>query len=214
MGGPGSGRWYRWQARDTTDSHQSIDVRDWQRQGWLHTDGRFWWGGLTAQVQSGRVRLSYRIRRGDPDRRDIEDVVCLTWTPCHYGGQRPWFRCPGWGCGRRVAKLYLGGRYFRCRHCHDLAYESQREDRATRLISKAQKIRRQLGGSASLLEPFPPKPKGMHWRTYARLSLQSRRAGDTGLLVALAQLEHTPARIGSGIAPPGGRLEGSHRVGL
>ena len=96
----------------------------------------------------------------------------------------------------------------------DLAYESQRDERATRLISKAQKIRRHLGGSASLLEPFPPKPKGMHWRTYARLSLQSRRAGDAGLLVALAQLEHTPARIGSGIAPRGGRLEGSHRAGL
>jgi hypothetical protein len=26
-----------------------------------------------------------------------------------------------------------------------------------------------LGGSGSLAESFPPKPKGMHWRTYWRL---------------------------------------------
>jgi hypothetical protein len=67
-----------------------------------------------------------------------------------------------------VAILY-GGRYFRCRHCYDLVYESQRENRMTRLLSKAQKIRARLGGSASMLEPFPEKPKGMHWRTYERL---------------------------------------------
>jgi hypothetical protein len=26
----------------------------------------------------------------------------------------------------------------------------------------------QLGGSANMLEEFPDKPKGMHWRTYER----------------------------------------------
>jgi hypothetical protein len=34
---------------------------------------------------------------------------------------------------------------------------------------KAQKIRGQLGGSPSMLEAFPPKPKGMHWKRYERL---------------------------------------------
>jgi hypothetical protein len=42
--------------------------------------------------------------------------VPVTWTPCHLGGQRPWFLCEGVqrrGCGRRTAILYAGGGWFR-----------------------------------------------------------------------------------------------------
>jgi hypothetical protein len=68
-----------------------------------------------------------------------------------------------------VAKLYGPGKYFLCRHCYDLRYESQREDKKTRALRKAQTIRTRLGGSANMLEPFPEKPKGMHLDTYIRL---------------------------------------------
>ena len=61
------------------------------------------------------------------------------------------------------------GKYFLCRHCYDLRYESQREDKKTRALRKAQKIRTRLGGSANMLEPFPEKPKGMHLDAYIRL---------------------------------------------
>jgi hypothetical protein len=84
--------------------------------------------------------------------------------------------------------------YFRCRHCYDLVYESQRENGPTRLISKAQKIRQRLGGSASLMEPFPPKPKGMHWQTYERLWWHAQEAEVTGMTAALAQFERLHAR--------------------
>jgi hypothetical protein len=36
-------------------------------------------------------------------------------------------------------------------------------------LLKAQRIRVRLGGSANMLNDFPEKPKGMHWRTYERL---------------------------------------------
>jgi len=72
-------------------------------------------------------------------------------------------------CGRHVTKLYGAGRLFACRHCYRLAYASQQESAHQRGLLKLQKIRMRLGGSLSMLDEFPDKPKGMHWRTYDRL---------------------------------------------
>ncbi len=32
------------------------------------------------------------------------------------------------------------------------------------------------GGSPCIVDPFPEKPKGMHWRTYQRLQLEAEGA--------------------------------------
>jgi hypothetical protein len=155
-----------------------------------------------VRVQDKGVTLSYAYRRGEAPWQNIEQWVSLTWTPCRYGGQRPWVTCPGVVngrvCGRRVAILYDAGHYFLCRHCYNLTYESQREDLPTRLISKAQKIRQHLGGSASLIEPFPPRPKGMHCRTYSRLYQKARSAEMGGMHAMLAQIERMTARVAMG----------------
>jgi hypothetical protein len=40
------------------------------------------------------------------------------------------------------------------------------------------KIRTRLGGSGSLADDFPSKPKGMHWRTYHRFIIKACDAQD------------------------------------
>ena|SRR5215472_6811256 len=59
---------------------------------------------------------------------------------------------------------------------HGLAYDSQHEQPYDRALCRAQNIREGLGGSGSLAEPFPMKPKGMHWQTYSRLYLKAEAA--------------------------------------
>ena len=62
------------------------------------------------------------------------------------------------------------------RHCHQLVYASQREQFHDRALRKAQAIRMKLGGSASFFEPFPDKPKGMHWSTCQHLFFEAEIA--------------------------------------
>jgi len=112
--------------------------------------------------------LSYRHRSGDEAWQEKEYSVSLDWTDCNYGGQRAWFRCPAAGCGRRVAIIY-GGSIFACRHCHDLVYASQREQRHDRLTRKLDKIRERLAWQPGFLNGVGIRPKGMRQRTYARL---------------------------------------------
>lgn len=203
MGGYGSGQWYRWNTKATVETCRQLDVNRWNREGLLRPGQWFSWvwkddegrekASIGVRTLPGAVELSYTLNPRSKNPEEIRYQVPLTWTPCNYGGERPWFVCPGVvngrECYRRVGKLYLGGKYFLCRHCYNLAYESQREDRATRLMHKAQKIRRRLGGHSGLTYPFPVKPKGMHWRTYERLWREAREAEHNSLLAMAQRLE-------------------------
>src|SRR5262249_14602412 len=63
----------------------------------------------------------------------LDYAVRLSTTRLGGGGLRWWFHCLLGGenssCGRRVGKLYLppGGRYFGCRTCHRLTYQSSQQ---------------------------------------------------------------------------------------
>ena len=57
-----------------------------------------------------------------------------------------------------------------------LGYASQREIPLGRAGRRAQMIKMRLGGSNDPAEPFPQKPRGMHWRTYRRLRDQANAA--------------------------------------
>jgi hypothetical protein len=208
MGGAGSGRRYRWDTKTTVEACHSIDVRRWHRDGLLKPGHWFAWkwsrngeerASIGVQVHDDRVELSYTSRAGTEELRQLRYAVSLDRTACTYGGQRPWFICSGVvngrACGRRVAKLSLGGAYFLCRHCYDLTYESRCEGPMDRARSRSQAIRVRLGGSASLFEPLPPKPKGMHWRTYDRLCRRAVEADEESWRGLQAWLDRVDARI-------------------
>lgn len=77
-----------------------------------------------------RLHFRYTTTSGSTgEKRNSDYYVYIVSTPCNYGGQRWWFRCPA--CNRRCRILYLapGSVYFACRICHDLTYTSQQEGR-------------------------------------------------------------------------------------
>ena len=126
----------------------------------------------------------------------MQEPVPLSWMACTFGGERPWFVCPGAGCDRRVAVLYGPGKHFLCRHCYDLVYESQQDDAMYRALHKAQAIRERLGGSANMMEPFPEKPKGMHWKTYERLWWEHHEAEMAQLAAMREWIDRMEKKVG------------------
>ena len=168
--------------KNTTDGFHDLDVRWLRRKGMLDspssrtitwTRGGEVTGSIRLRAQAGQVLLEYRSRGRDEQWEQFSYAIDVEWTPCNYGGMRPWLICPGRNCGRRVAVLY-GGRIFACRHCYQLVYESQHEPAYFRALRKQQKICKRLGGEPG--EGIPAKPKGMHWRTYDALRRKAERA--------------------------------------
>lgn len=177
LGGYGSGRpGYKRKA----DHLRSLDVNRLAKCGHLrngHAGGWQWTqdGERVASIgtrgEQGGLRLIYRITPDGRPSEDIQEFIPIAWKDCHLGGQRPYFICPGVvngrGCYRQVAKLYMGSRYFHCRHCNRLAYACQSETSLDRLIRKANKRRVKMGGDPGI-DNFVRRPKGMHWATYRR----------------------------------------------
>ena len=181
MGGYGSGRRWHFSAKDTTSDYRTLDIRRWKRDKLLTPGQAFGWqwsrhgevvASIRVRTEKNLVRLMYRHRSQGKKWHDENYPVYLNWTPCHLGGKRPWFLCPAQGCDRRVAILY-GGAIFACRHCYQLAYESQREAAYDRAARKADKIREKLDWPGGILNGSGwGKPKGMHWKTFHRLSAE------------------------------------------
>lgn len=194
MGGYGSTRW-AWEAtRRTTDEYLNFDVRRVHQAG-LFYKGSYpwswtWWRGgkkiasIVMQApccEPDFVTLTYSVSERGEDWQRIEEPVRVEWITCNYGGIRPWWRCRG--CGRRCAILY-GGRLFRCRHCHRLAYASSRESRADRMLRKANAIRDRLRDPPGRLAAglTQARPKGMHRKTYWRLVEREERLRSLALI--------------------------------
>ena len=206
MGGLGSGQWYRWSTKTTVEDCRVLSACRWMREGILkagvHRRGSWVWSdadtgvrrssiGYEVSIPLGEapwVRLKYTlVTKGEA----LDYRVGLQSTTPEFGGLRWWFTCPlvtrRGVCLRRCGKLYLppNAKYYGCRRCYNLSYASQREDRANRLVRKANKIR--FGKLRGCGDDFVrSKPKGMHWSTYERLCIEEESLLNESLSAFLA----------------------------
>jgi hypothetical protein len=142
--------------------------------------------GVTIIIRPDGSQVTYRIRNDSVHLESHQQVIKLETTPCHYGGKRYWFLCPH--CSKRVAVLYERNKLYRCRHCHNLPYTSQRVQQDERLRIKTRKIRDRLEASHNLAKPVMFKPKGMHWNTFDRLKMTEKYANYRSLAAAVNAL--------------------------
>jgi hypothetical protein len=121
----------------------------------------FRWPGL-VRLTANRWRVDVEFRHGARQR------IPIVWTPCNFGGLRPWFICTK--CNGRVGKLYNSvGVSLSCRRCLDLRYASQRRGSKSRAYLQALRLRLRLNDFAKIGGPVPDRPRGMHTSTYRRL---------------------------------------------
>lgn len=175
MGGRGSGRRSSYSGKAETSDSMPLDIRKITRKGLQVPGSSFSWQWLVndRQVAGISVRvdfdhgmvLSYCMKSTG---EVVEQRVQTQTSPCHLGGQRHWFTCPR--CSKRVAVLYAPGRYFACRQCCGLGYSTQKEGAGDRASSRAENLRKRMGWEAGILNGNGSKPKGMHWKTYQRLT--------------------------------------------
>lgn len=123
-------------SKETVESYLKISTQALKKHGFLdegYTYERniYWGDGENRPSISIKTNLSENNRflvfnythtsRWNDEKTDLEYRVLLETTNCYFGGFRYWFSCPN--CFKRVGCLY-GGKYFLCRSCHDLSYNS------------------------------------------------------------------------------------------
>ncbi|MFW5943567.1 MAG: hypothetical protein ACOCXI_17300 [Chloroflexota bacterium] len=199
MGYDARGSWYRWNKKQTVEDSLTLSTKPLTKglnrvMDAAERRGTIWGGILEWSLRStGETTSSigYTIERGDAgpllrlrytttrrgEEQKLDYRVATTYTEPNFGGRRWWFLCPlvvdGQPCRRRVGKLYLppGAHYFGCRQCHDLTYESTRQnDMLDGVDRRLWAVLRKLKHKGSVLDPLPDKPKGMHWSTYSSLA--------------------------------------------
>lgn len=184
--------------KPTTEMRLAFDIREYFRLTGGHVLSRvlYRWKSprLNMPVASSVTLISPLLVEIKHTNGDLpNEVLDVVYTPCRFGGRRPWIMCSRLGCCRRAAIVYDTPKGFRCRHCCGLDYQSHRERPWDRMLRKARTVRRKAGGCNNLLEAFPARPKGMHETTYLRLREQEASCwGPIG--------EHALKRVGKRVA--------------
>lgn len=180
MGGLGSGDWQRLDARRKTDAYLQLRISSLTAVMEFDSEGEQL-AVVTCDNVSTRVTWSFTFRSAflsiersahvkGGARSDTNWSVELLATDCNFGGKRFWFQCPK--CWRRAQVLYLVDDDWRCRLCGHLRYPSQSEGKIDQLLRKQARIRRQLKLPYGVHRKTIAKPKGMHYETYWRLTLE------------------------------------------
>lgn len=191
MGGIGSGE--RTIKRLTVDNSLQLNIARLKEWGSLTPGavGRLTWSvrdretasmGYTTHSDHIVFRFRYS-ENGSTTWQSIERRIDFISTPCHFGGSRKWFVCPG--CASRMGTLCLHQNRFLCRHCLGLPYRSQSSSKYDRQIQKVHKLRARIVSEIR-------KPKGMHWKTYQRLRQrydEAETVASRGLYDRITKLE-------------------------
>lgn len=134
MGGYGSGKYQSYDAKDRVEDSIILNIFK------LYREGLITWGGnsrgmLTAgssctmayAFRNDTLMLQYTFRSGKFAGQEMRYPIRVTETQPNFGGRRLWWLCPA--CDRRCGKLYLapGQKYYICRICANLTYQSTRE---------------------------------------------------------------------------------------
>lgn len=150
MGGYNSGRWGWHRKKTGVEECRKLTIffftpylqpGSWNSVHWLRGGEEI--GSISYRVAGDNhptaLRLIYTLGAKSDNPEDFNYSVGLTTSPLPWGGSRYWFECPIQGCSRRVGCLYLppGGKYFGCRHCYNLTYESRQEGSSDRNFLKA-----------------------------------------------------------------------------
>lgn len=139
-----------------------------------------------AGISAGDLWLDcdhYVLQRGEVEKEFVlltypgsrwKQELRLVRIDSGFGGTRAYWLCPE--CWGRFRYLYFNRRFL-CRKCAGLNYKCQQETQNSQSdLRKGMKIAEERLGYISLrpvsrmvfLGLFPAKPKGMHWKTYAR----------------------------------------------
>lgn len=184
MGGIGSGRYPRIgsRARRPVADRQvlRLDVRELHKGGLLWGDVKgsvTWHRGSGDRASIGTHSLTSELALQldyvfGPNQIPVRETVKLSFTACHFGGDRPWFRCPC--CDRRCAILWGRGRFL-CRSCHRVAYPSQNESIGSQAIRRIHEIRAALEVEASLPIERIKRPRYMRYGRFQTLFFELLR---------------------------------------
>lgn len=165
MGGIGSSRWVGYSKNSTIERCAGVvlDVDELRRQsviqggmtrsGFLRParSGEIVFEATVLSPHQGTLRLTSQLLACDSrEPGALTQWITLAATEPNFGGFRWLFLCPlsnrAGQCGRRVRKLYRprGGRYFGCRYCHHLTYESRQtsDKRNADFLKEVKRLRR------------------------------------------------------------------------